>query len=103
MITEIENMEAFKAAIAKPNCSVIDFYATWCGPCKMIHPRYEAFSNTYTNVSFYRVNVDNVEDVAAEVGINCMPTFKFYKNGAQINEILGANVGGLEKIIKENN
>jgi len=103
MITEIESMEAFKAAIAKENCSVIDFYATWCGPCKMIHPRYEAFSNLYTNVSFYRVNVDEVEDVSAEVGITGMPTFKFYKNGSEIHEIIGANVKALEDTLKANN
>eukprot|EP00833_Pecoramyces_ruminatium_P018435 jgi/Orpsp1_1/1192467/evm.model.d7180000093538.1 len=103
MITEIENLAAFNTAIANEKCSVVDFYATWCGPCKMIHPRFEKFSETYTNISFYQVNVDQAEDVTAHCGIQCMPTFKFFKAGQLIKEIQGANVRAIEDALKENN
>ncbi|ORX86558.1 thioredoxin [Anaeromyces robustus] len=102
MITEIENVEAFDAAISKPNCSVVDFYATWCGPCKMIHPVYEELSKKYTTVSFYQINVDNVEDVVRKAGVSCMPTFKFYKNGELVDNLEGANRRELERLIEKN-
>merc|ERR1711994_1026486 len=60
---------------------VIDFYATWCGPCKMIAPKLEEMSKTKTNVVFLKVDVDEAEDVAMEYNISAMPTFLFMKNG----------------------
>ncbi|ORX86559.1 thioredoxin domain-containing protein [Anaeromyces robustus] len=102
MITEIENVEAYKDAISKPTLSVVDFYATWCGPCQMIHPVVEEFSETYTNVSFYQVDVDNASEVTKMAGIRCMPTFKFFKNSELVGEFEGAKRDELEEFIKKN-
>ena len=63
---------------------VIDFYATWCGPCKMISPKLEEMSKTKTNVVFLKVDVDEAEDVAMEYNISAMPTFLFMKNGKKV-------------------
>ncbi|OUM58129.1 hypothetical protein PIROE2DRAFT_48198 [Piromyces sp. E2] len=84
MITELETMEDFNAAIANEKCSIVDFYATWCLPCKIIHPRFESYSKTYTNVSFYQVDVDKAQDITFQCGIKCMPTFRVYKSGKQV-------------------
>lgn len=70
---------------------VVDFYATWCGPCKVIAPRLEALSKDLTDVVFLKVDVDNCEDVAMEYKISCMPTFLFFKDGKKIEEFSGAN------------
>ena len=59
---------------------VVDFFATWCGPCRMIAPKLEAMSKTYTDVIFLKVDVDEAEDVAQKYDISAMPTFKFFKH-----------------------
>ncbi|ORX86560.1 thioredoxine 2 [Anaeromyces robustus] len=103
MIIEIKNIEAFKAAISKPTCSVVDFYVTWCSLCKMIHQKYEDFSDIYTNVNFYQVDVGEVSDVVYMAGFINIPSFKFYKNNELIGEFQGDNPEELEKLIKEKN
>jgi thioredoxin 1 len=55
----------------------------------------------YSNVVFFKVDVDEAEDVAAEVGITAMPTFQFYKNGTKVAEFQGANEAKLEETIKK--
>merc|ERR1739845_312684 len=71
----------------------IDFTATWCPPCKMIGPKFEAMAAEFPNVICKKVDVDANSETSGAVGISCMPTFKFFKNGAEIkeDEIQGAN------------
>lgn len=70
---------------------VIDFYADWCGPCKMIAPKIEAFEKEFEDVLFAKVNVDENEDTSTECDIKAMPTFQFMKNNKKVDEITGAN------------
>ena len=63
---------------------VIDFYATWCGPCKVIAPKVEEMSSSMSNVVFLKVDVDENEDAAGEYNISAMPTFIFMKNNAKV-------------------
>ncbi|EGE82341.1 thioredoxin [Blastomyces dermatitidis ATCC 18188] len=69
---------------------VVDCYATWCGPCKAIAPKLVEFSDTYPNVGFYKVDVDECPDIAQELGVRAMPTFIFFKDGQKVDEVLGA-------------
>ena len=66
---------------------VIDFFATWCGPCKMISPKIEAMAGEMSNVVFLKVDVDEAEDVAQEYNISAMPTFIFLKNGQKVKDL----------------
>ena len=66
---------------------VIDFFATWCGPCKMISPKIEAMAGEMSNVVFLKVDVDEAEDVAQEYNISAMPTFVFLKNGQKVKDL----------------
>lgn len=70
---------------------LVDFFATWCGPCKAISPQIEKLSIAHENVKFFQVDVDKVADVAAENGISAMPTFLFFKNGEKVETVRGAN------------
>jgi len=63
---------------------VIDFFATWCGPCKMIAPPIEEMSKTLENVVFLKVDVDEAEAAAQEFNISAMPTFIFMKSNAKV-------------------
>ncbi|XP_045625208.1 thioredoxin-2 [Procambarus clarkii] len=70
---------------------IVDFYATWCGPCKMIAPKLEAMSQEMDDVVFLKVDVDECEDVAMEHQVSCMPTFVFFKEGKKVESFSGAN------------
>ncbi|XP_010127681.1 PREDICTED: thioredoxin domain-containing protein 2, partial [Chlamydotis macqueenii] len=79
---------------------VVDFSATWCGPCKMIKPFFHSLSEKYGDVVFIEIDVDDAQDVAAHCDVKCMPTFQFYKNGKKVQEFSGANKEKLEETIK---
>jgi len=91
-----------KALEAKDTLVVLDCFATWCGPCKVIAPQVVKFSNTYPTARFYKLDVDEVPDVAQELGIRAMPTFLLFKNGDKVAEVVGANPKALEAAIKSN-
>ncbi|TFK10352.1 inositol-trisphosphate 3-kinase B [Platysternon megacephalum] len=78
---------------------VVDFSATWCGPCKMIKPFYHSLSEKFPDVVFLEVDVDDAQDVASECAVQCMPTFHFYKQGKKVHEFSGANREKLEESI----
>lgn len=105
-ITAVESLDEFKAKLAEAGDKlvVVDFFATWCGPCKMIAPKLEAMAQKLSNVVFIKVDVDEAEDVAAEYAISAMPTFKFFKNGSPLDgkDVVGANEGKIESTIAEN-
>lgn len=79
---------------------VIDFMATWCGPCKMIGPKLDEMANEMSDcIVVLKVDVDECEDIATEYNINSMPTFVFVKNSKKIEEFSGANVDKLRNTI----
>lgn len=80
---------------------VVDFFATWCGPCKQIAPHVGKLSETYPNVRFIQVDVDKVRSVAQEMQIRAMPTFVLFKDGQQWEKrVVGGNLKELEDQIK---
>ncbi|XP_023014571.1 thioredoxin 2 [Leptinotarsa decemlineata] len=81
---------------------VIDFHATWCGPCKMIAPKLEELANQYTDILILKVDVDECEDIAMEYNISSMPTFVFIKNKEVITTFSGANYEKLKQTIDSN-
>eukprot|EP00071_Canis_lupus_P047851 XP_022281408.1 thioredoxin-like isoform X2 [Canis lupus familiaris] len=94
---------AFQEALnsAGDKLVVVDFSATWCGPCKMIKPFFHSLSEKYSNVVFLEVDVDDCQDVASECEVKCMPTFQFFKKGQKVGEFSGANKEKLEATINE--
>ncbi|XP_053558648.1 thioredoxin [Bombina bombina] len=103
MVRHIENLEEFKQALvdAGDKLVVVDFTATWCGPCKMIAPFFKSLSEKYPDVVFLKVDVDDAQDVAADCDIKCMPTFHFYKKGEKVHDFSGANQNTLEQKVVE--
>jgi len=80
---------------------VIDFFATWCGPCKVIAPQIESMSGEMSNVVFLKVDVDENEDAAQEYNISAMPTFIFVKKEAKVADMMGANADKLKSMIAQ--
>ncbi|XP_061433489.1 thioredoxin [Lethenteron reissneri] len=102
-VTKLNNKEEYKQILEqnKHKLVVIDFSATWCGPCKVISPIFHDFANEYHNVVFCVVDVDDAADIAELCGIKAMPTFIFFKNNEKVGEVMGANKDHLEKTLKE--
>lgn len=69
--------------------AVVDFNADWCGPCRMLGPILEELSDEMTDVTFAGVNIDDEEDLAEEYGISSIPCLVLFKNGEEIDRIVG--------------
>ena len=70
---------------------VVDFWAEWCGPCKMIAPFVDELAEIYKDqVLIGKVNIDENEDLPAEYGIRNIPTLLFFKNGELVDKHIGA-------------
>ncbi|GMJ04179.1 thioredoxin 2, THIOREDOXIN H2, Arabidopsis thioredoxin h2 [Hibiscus trionum] len=78
---------------------VIDFSATWCGPCKFMEPAFNAMAAKYTDVVFVKLDVDELPDVAQEFGVQAMPTFLLLKKGKEVDRVVGAQKNELERKI----
>ncbi|KAL1303578.1 hypothetical protein AAFC00_006945 [Neodothiora populina] len=102
-VHNLQNKGDFDTALSeKDSLMVLDCFATWCGPCKVIAPQVVKFSDVYPNARFYKIDVDEVPDVAQELAIRAMPTFILFKNGEKVGEIVGANPKALEAAIQQN-
>ncbi|MGM0508589.1 MAG: thioredoxin [Fusobacteriota bacterium] len=69
---------------------VVDFWAEWCGPCKMIAPILDELSTELDNIKILKVNVDNNQATAAKFGIRSIPTLLVFKDGEKVDQIVGA-------------
>ncbi|XP_060563520.1 thioredoxin-like [Ruditapes philippinarum] len=103
---EIFNLDELEAFLEEcgDKIVVIDFWAGWCGPCKLIGPVFERLAKDQSvsdKLVFVKVDVDEATDIAQWIGIECMPMFVFYQNGEKIDEFAGANGQLLEKKIRE--
>ena len=68
---------------------VIDFYADWCGPCKLYGPIVEAVANENKDVKVVKVNVDNAQDIAVNYQVMSIPTTVIIKNGKEVERAVG--------------
>ena len=84
------NEEQFNAEAKKSAAAVVDFSATWCGPCRMLAPVVEALSEEFAGkVDFYNVDVDECGDLAAEYRVQSVPCLVLMKNGAFVDQSIG--------------
>ncbi|XP_063962318.1 thioredoxin 1-like [Lytechinus pictus] len=100
----IESMEDCASFLENNSLAVIDFFAEWCGPCKMIAPKVKDLALAFASVKFGKVNVDDAEEVAQKYDVSAMPTFILFKDGQKFDTIVGANEAklkeGVEKLVK---
>merc|ERR1712048_267050 len=95
-------LEKFNEIIAENEFVVGKFSADWCGPCKAIAPTIDKMSAQYPGVKFLHIDVDEEKEVKSRNGINCMPTFLFWKNGEKMSEkIEGGNVPQIKAILSK--
>ena len=83
------NQATFDAAIAANPLVVVDFYASWCGPCKMLAPILDSVAEETSGVAFFRVDVDQAPDLARRYGVMSIPTLVYLKNGEEFARTVG--------------
>lgn len=100
----IGTLDEFEDALkeAGDKLVIVDFTATWCGPCKMIGPVFDALAAEYgERAVFLKVDVDENGETAQDCGIRAMPTFQFYKGGGKVAEFAGADKAKLLELLKK--
>ncbi|XP_027362370.1 thioredoxin H2-like [Abrus precatorius] len=80
---------------------VIDFTATWCGPCKYMDPIIKEFAGKYRDVEFVKIDVDELMEVAQAFEVQAMPTFILIKKGIVMEKVVGAKKEDLQKLIEK--
>jgi len=69
---------------------LVDFYANWCGPCKMVAPVLEGLAELHPDVTICKVNVDEEMELARRFGVMSIPTLLFFKDGELVDKVVGA-------------
>lgn len=96
----IANLTEFNQILAT-STAIINFTATWCGPCKVMKPLFLQLESRHPTVQFCSVDVDAAKDVAAHCKVASMPTFMLYRDGLVVDTVLGANKAALEQLLKK--
>ncbi|ESK83894.1 thioredoxin [Moniliophthora roreri MCA 2997] len=106
-VQAIESQDDFQRIINSGQPVVVDYWAEWCPPCKMIAPVFEELSNSeeYKGIGFYKVEADEHEALAdaiaeGEGGARSIPTFILFKDGKKLREVVGPNVEAIKTLLR---
>lgn len=106
MAMELTKSNFQTEVLESPNLTVVDFWAPWCAPCRMVSPIIDELSQEYEGrIKIGKLNVDNEADIASKYSIQSIPTIAFFKNGVIVDTIIGAVpkqliVERIEKLLK---
>ena len=87
---EILNSSNFSNKVQESEICLVDFSASWCGPCRMVKPILEDVETFMPEIKFYNIDVDDCEDIAREYRIFSIPSLLIFKNGEVLDTMVGA-------------
>ncbi|EDO06320.1 putative thioredoxin-1 [Babesia bovis T2Bo] len=102
MVKQIASMDEFYSILQTPGLVVVDFFATWCGPCMNFAPKFENFAREYSSVTFVKVDISEFPELQTKYAITSIPAFKLFKNGDVVGEVVGASAINLKNAIDKN-
>ena len=82
--------QSFETQIDKPGITLVDFWAEWCGPCRMFGPIFESASEKYPEITFCKVDTEAEQQLAGEAGISSIPTLMVFRDGLLLYNSPGA-------------
>ena len=88
-VTKLEEKDFQKTVIDSKKKVLVDCYADWCGPCRMLGPIVDEVSEENTDYEFYKLNVDDAEVLSMKYGIMSIPTLLVFNNGELVNKSVG--------------
>jgi len=89
-LTEFSDASFESDVLKSDQLVVVDFWAPWCGPCKLLTPKIEELAETYAGrVKIGKINIDEHQQVAGDFGISSIPTVLFFKKGQRVHSCVG--------------
>jgi thioredoxin 1 len=89
-LLEVKNETDFNEQLKSNKLVLVDFYGTWCAPCKMINPIIKEIAETYDNLNICKIDVDENTEIAAKYGVRSIPTLLIFKDGEIVKRQNGA-------------
>lgn len=83
------NKDEFNQLLKQDKILVVDFFAVWCGPCQMLGPVLEDLAKEMDNIEVLKIDIDEEQELAIEMGIEVVPTVMIFKNGEKKNVLQG--------------
>lgn len=88
-VNKVNNETFAKLVLNNSRTVLVDFYADWCGPCKMLSPIVDQIAAENSDFDVYKLNVDEAPEIAAKYGVMSIPTLIVFKNGQAVGKTIG--------------
>ena len=100
-VDHVSEESELTAILREKKYVVVDFFASWCGPCKQVAPFVTQLAGNYPSIYFCKVDVDESEELAALYSVTGMPTFKFFRNGKLLSTLTSGDKTKLKAAVEQ--